>query len=137
MNKKYPLAISYGRAVEFRKLGIFQHTEYVYNPTSKKAEELLHISNFKGMDKSELVRAASLLDMCPLMIALSENMAIRASQEFILKHGAVPSKEQLFNCNYYFDAIMDAIEQKQIDINEIKLILAKEAQDNQQSQTNH
>lgn len=133
MNKKYPLAISYGRALVFHKLGIFQHTEYCYNPNSKKNEELLHISQFMGMDKSQLVKAASLLEMADVMLALKDiHIPTKELREKYHKSTEKEVETLYYNANFVFDCIEDALNQKQININEIKLILAKEAQDNQQ-----
>lgn len=134
MNKKYPLAISFGRAMKFRELRIFQHTQYAYN-INNKIETLFHISQF-GNGPQFAVKAASVLEMAPVFTVIMEKVN-DVSAKLKEKYGQDYKPQFLYNADFVFDCIMDCIEQNKIDVNEIKLILAKEAQENQQSQTNH
>lgn len=135
MNKKYPLAISFGRAMKFRELGIFQHTEYCYI-AEQKTEELKHIESFLDDHSLTIIKSASVLEMAPVFTVIMEKVN-DVSAKLKEKYGQDYKPQFLYNADFVFDCIMDCIEQNKIDLNEIKLILAKEAQDNQQSQTNH
>lgn len=135
-NTKYPLAISFDRAMKFRELDILQHTQYAYDVNDKN-EELHHITSFRNdIAYVNIIKAASVLEMAPVFTVIMERVH-DVSANLKKKYGQDYKPEFLYNADFVFDCIIDCIDQNKIDLNEIKLILAKEAQDNQQSQTNH